>query len=246
MSRLTTVVVARDEERNISRCVQSALPLGNVIVADTGSSDRTSDIAQEAGAEVHTLEWQGFGKTKQAACRLAESEYILSLDADEAVSSRLCEHIQEVMANEESHPGYRCGRVTNLCGFWIQNSGWHPEYVTRIFRRNAGSFSDDILHESILVDGSVGDLSGVLLHFSYPSMSAYFAKVRSYSLLGAQKYRESCGKMAVPRLFINPVWGFLRKFVVQRGYADGIAGMWIAVFTMVGQFLKYWFALRRR
>jgi len=246
MEKLTSVIIARNEERNIERCVSSVVGLGRVIVADTGSSDRTADLAGSAGAEVHRVDWRGFGPTKQAACDLAETEYVLSIDADEVVSTRLAKSIGEAIEDENAADGYRIPRVTNFCGQWIFHSGWYPEYVLRVFSRNSGRFTPDQIHESVICDGRVEDLAGLLLHFSYDSLADYVRKMSDYATLGAEKFVASGRRLAPVRLLVNPPVWFIKKFIVQQGFADGLAGLWIAVMTAAGQFLKYWRVIRGR
>lgn len=246
MGRITTIIMARNEERNIARAIRSVRSLGPVIVADTGSNDQTRDVAEAEGSTVHSIEFRGFGPSKQAACDLATTEYVLSIDADEVVSDRLTGQISRAMASDRSVDGYFLSRVTNFCGSWIFHSGWFPEYVLRLYKPASGRFTDDAVHESIVCDGTTDRLDGLLLHYSYPDIGSYARKLDSYARLGAAKYRESNGRFALLRLLIAPPVWFLKKFIVRFGFADGLAGLWIAVLTAFGQFLKYRYALSRR
>ncbi len=244
MSRVTTVIIAKDEQENIGRCVDSALSLGRVIVADSGSSDRTREVAADHGAEVTLVEWKGFGPTKNEACTFANTEFILSLDADEVLTEKLRSEIEQAVSSDNGVAGYELPRVTNLCGNWVMHSGWYPEYVLRLFRRDSGMFSDDMLHESVSCDGKSCRLTGLLLHYSYPDMKAYARKLAIYAGLGAEKYIRAGGKFSFVRIAVGPPVHFLKKLLIQRGFADGVTGLWIAVLTAVGQFMKYRYALK--
>jgi glycosyltransferase involved in cell wall biosynthesis len=243
MSRLTTVIIARNEERNIARCIESVRELGPVIVSDSGSSDSTVAIAERHGAEVHRNEWKGFGVAKQAVTDLAKTEYVLSIDADEAVTPELAYAIEAALESKDVANGFCVPRVTNFCGSWIFHSGWYPDMVLRLFRKDAGKFTEDILHESVQVDGRVESLNGLLLHYSYLDMASYRMKLGDYARLGSQRYRQRGGRLALLKLIVSPPIWFLKKFIVQLGFADGIAGLWIAALTAAGQFLKYRYAL---
>jgi len=243
MSRVTSVIIARDEERNIARCIHSVRHLGPVIVSDSGSTDRTREIAADLGADVRLNEWRGFGLAKQAVSDLAVTEYILSIDADEVVSDELAQVIQEVMDSSAALEGYYLPRVTDFCGSWVFHSGWYPDHVLRLYRKSAGKFTDDVLHESVRVNGNTACLTGWLLHYSYPDMKSFTAKLDDYARLGSRKYRDRGGKFAALKMLFNPPVWFFKKFIIQRGFADGVTGLWIAVLTAVGQFLKYRYAL---
>lgn len=243
MSNITTVIIAKDEERNIARTVMSVRGLGPVIVADTGSTDRTREVAEKAGAKVYRIDWKGFGPSKQEACGFASTEYVLSVDADEVVSSRLAREIRRAAESNGAVDGYFLPRVTNFCGSWIFHSGWYPEYILRFFKRESASITSDMIHEHIVCNGETARLSGRFLHYSYPDITHYASKLDTYARLGAKRYRDNGGRLAFIRMFANPPVWFVKKFIFKIGFADGITGLWIAVLTAVGQFLKYKYAL---
>jgi glycosyltransferase involved in cell wall biosynthesis len=243
MSNITTVIIAKDEERNIARTVRSVRGLGPVIVADTGSTDRTREVARKAGAEVYRIDWKGFGPSKQEACRFASTEYVLSVDADEVVSSQLASEMRRAADSNGAVDGYLLPRITNFCGSWVFHSGWYPEYILRFFKRDSASISDDVIHEHVVCNGETARLSGRLLHYSYPDMAHYAVKLDTYARLGARRYRDKGGMLAFIRMFANPPVWFIKKFIIEHGFADGVVGLWIAALTAVGQFLKYRHAL---
>lgn len=245
MSKLTIVIIARNEEHIIARCIRSVRELGKVIVADTGSSDRTIEVARSLGAETHSIEFEGFGRSKRKACSLADSEFILNLDADEVVSPALRAEIREVVRSDHDCDVYALPRLTNFCGSWVFHSGWYPEYVGRLFRADRARFSEDLIHEHLEYGGYSERLSAPLMHYSYPDMAAFRRKMVAYAELGAEKYREAGGNLAMIKLLVNPPVRFLKKLVLDRGFLDGYIGLWIAVLSAVGQFQKYWYAMRR-
>jgi hypothetical protein len=245
MNGITTVIVAKNEERSIGRAIASVMRLGPVVVADTGSTDKTREIAEDMGARVHRIEWKGYGPSKREACGLASTAYVLSIDADEVVPDRLAREIRSASLANGDVDGYYLSRVTNFCGTWILHSGWHPERVLRFFKRDSGDFTDDQIHEQFVCSGKTARLNELFLHYSYPDISSFRSKLDSYARLGARKYRARGGRQAAIRILANPPIWFIKKFIIKLGFADGIAGLWIATLTAVGQFLKYRYALSR-
>ena len=243
MSDVTTVIIAKNEERNIARSIRSVRGLGPVIVADTGSVDRTCAIAELEGATVHRIEWQGFGRSKRKACESASTDYVLSIDADEVVSRQLARQIRHAISEAGAADGYFLLRVTNFCGSWILHSGWYPQYVLRLFRKDSGQCTDDLIHESIICKGRTARLDGLFFHYSYPSIDSFRTKIRPYARMGAARYLSKGGRLAAVRMMVNPPVSFVRQFILQLGFADGIMGLWIAVLFAAERFLKYWYAL---
>lgn len=244
MSNITTVIIAKNEERNIARCIRSVRRLGPVIVADTGSTDRTPAIAEREGATVHCIEWKGFGRAKQMACGFASTDYVLSIDADEVVSNQLARQIQQAVSSTDAADGYFLPRVTCFCGSWIFHSGWYPQYVLRLFRKDSGRCTDDLIHESIRCNGRTARLSGLFYHYSYPDIKSFKAKLKPYARMGAATYLGKGGTLAAVKMLVNPTAWFVRQFIFQLGFADGIMGLWIAVLFAASRFLKYWYALK--
>ncbi len=244
MHSLTIVILTKDEAANIRRCIESVKDLGPVLVVDTGSTDSTIDSARSLGARVESIAFEGFGKARRRAVDLSDSEYVLCIDADEVVTPNLAGAIKIALAAGETFDCYALSRLTNFCGKWVMSSGWYPEHVVRLFRREKALISDDLVHESISCGNPPERLGGLLLHFSYDNVTSFRRKMRQYSLLGAERYVRQGGKAAFIRIVTNPVVVFLKKFLLQRGYLEGIPGLWIAVLSAAGQFCKYLEVLR--
>jgi glycosyltransferase involved in cell wall biosynthesis len=214
------------------------------VVVDSGSTDRTIEIAQSLGARVELIEFEGFGFARQRAVKMATTEYVLCIDADEVVTPELAVAIGEILASEQPCDCYELPRITNFCGAWVMTSGWYPEYVLRLFRPLKASISDDLVHESIQCESNIARLPGLLLHFSYPDVATFGRKMRHYSILGAKRYVRDKGNIALIRVVINPVVVFVKKFLLQYGFLEGLTGLWIAVLSAAGQFCKYVNALK--
>mgnify|MGYP002622438396 FL=1 len=163
--RVSAVLITRNEEANLPACLDSLKWVDEIVVVDSASTDRTREIARDAGANVfdHT-DWPGFGPQKNRAIAQATGDWVLSIDADERVSPELAAEIRRVVATADAANGYALPRLSSYCGRYMRHSGWWPDYVPRLFRRGRARFSDDLVHERLIVEGPVGRLEGLLRH----------------------------------------------------------------------------------
>lgn len=234
---ISTVVIAFNEEANIARCLESVAPISDeIIVVDSGSSDRTVAIARELGARVVHNDWPGYGAQKRFAAGQASHQWILSLDADEELSPTLR---AEIAGLDFTRSGYEVPRAVHYLGRWIRHGIWYPGYVLRLFRRDRGGFTDDPVHESIVVEGRVGRLRGDILHYSYRDVHHHFEKMNEFTTLSARQMFEERRRAGVVQLTVQPVLEFVRAYVAKRGFRDGYPGLVIALFHAYYVFLKY-------
>lgn len=238
MSTISAVIITRDEEKNISRCLKSVAWVDEIIIIDTGSTDRTKEMAIKRGAKVFEIDWRGFGHAKRMGVEKAGSEWILSIDADEQIPAELSEEIKAAVKADAAE-GYYIPRLTNFLGKWIKHSGWYPDYVLRVFRKKSGNFSESPVHEKAAVDGKVGHLSHHLLHYSYPDIDTYFLKLKRYSSLAAEDLHKKNKKCSLPVLLLKPAAAFYRHYIFKAGFMDGIEGYLIAVLSAFGVLTKY-------
>lgn len=237
---ISVVIIAKDEADRIGDCLASVEFADESIVADTGSSDITPQIAKNAGATVFDLEFQGFGKTKQAAIEHANCDWILSIDADERVPEALQEEIQRVVSQPGATDGYQLPRLTWFLGKPIRHGGWYPDYQLRLFKRGKGRFSEAPVHEKVIVNGRVERLRNPLHHKTVESFSSYLAKIDHYSTLAAAKIAERSKRP--PSLFtcFNHAWSiFIRNYFIKAGWLDGTHGALLAYSSSYAKFLKY-------
>jgi glycosyltransferase involved in cell wall biosynthesis len=246
-AKLSVAMIARDAEWQIGRALDSVKWADQISVADTGSRDRTKEVVEGHGASVKSIDFSsGFGRAKQEAVAMTSNDWVLSLDSDEVVTMELKESIEKFLLECDDYAGAEVSRVTNLCGHWIHYSGWYPEYVLRLFNKKYAEFDDSPLHESMKYNGKIKRLSGNLLHYSYPDLAVYVRKTKEYARWGAMKKMQLPVFIKLFYMLIKPPIAFTRKFLLQRGFMDGLPGLWIACFTAGGQFLKYYYALRRK
>ena len=240
MEKLSVVIITFNEEKNIKACIDSVKELSDdIVVLDSFSSDKTEYICK-AYSNVRFIqkEWQGYSKTKNHANQLVKNNYLLSLDADEVLSSRLINSIKEIQSWEGV---YEFNRLTNYCGKWINYCGWYPDKKIRIFHKNRAHWEGDFIHEVLNVsqDNRINFLSGDLYHYSYHSVSDHYNQIEKYSTLHAQRMLAENKKVTPIKLYISPVFKFFRTYVLQQGFLDGKAGYLIAKISAKAVWLKY-------
>lgn len=239
MTRLSVVIITHNEEANLARCLESVRFADEIIVADSHSTDRTVEIARQFGAKTFAIEWSGFGPAKQFAVEQATGEWILSIDADEALSADLANEVKEIVAGAPSYDGYDMPRLTNFLGRWIRHCGWYPDRVPRLFRKGRGRFTDATVHESLVVDGPVGHCRCDLLHFSYPTLELYFDKFNRYTTMGAEQALARGERTGIFGLTIRPAAAFVKHYISKAGFLDGMEGLMISVLSSCAVFIKY-------
>lgn len=239
MIKLTAILITKDEEANLERCLQSISWVDELIVVDSGSIDNTVEIARKFKAKVFSPEWKGFGPTKQYALDQATGDWVLSIDADEEVSFTLKNEIRQLLENDPPHDGYEIPRKTQFLGHWILHSGWYPDYVLRLFRKQTGRFTPVLVHEEIIVDGSRSRLSNPLMHYSYPTLENYVRKLDQYSSLAAEEMFKRGRKFRYWQLVVKPALLFVKKLLFQKGWRDGWEGYMIARLSATSIFLRY-------
>lgn len=243
LTGLSVIVITHNEAANIEACLRSVAFADEVIVLDSGSSDSTQALAAEMGAQVHrTPDWPGFGVQKNRALALATRPWVLSIDADERVPDVLARQIRDAVAAGE-HVAYELPRLTQFCGRWIYHCGWTPDRVLRLFRRDSATFSEDLVHERVVLKfGTVGRLTQPLLHYSYPTPAHYWRKLESYSQAWARQRHAQGQKTSMTRAAVSGVVAFIRSYLVRRGFLDGAMGFAVCTMQAQAAFGKY-FAL---
>ncbi|MDF1544624.1 MAG: glycosyltransferase family 2 protein [bacterium] len=239
MSTLSVVVITKNEEKNIRRCLDSVKWADEIVVVDSQSTDRTLEFAREYGAKIYSPVWRGFGPAKRSGVDKATSEWVLSLDADEELSAELAEQIQTIVRSNSDTAGYYVRRKTQFLGRWILHCGWYPDYILRLFRKSAGNVNNAEIHEKVVVKGEIERLSGEILHYSYPDLEHYFRKSNQYTSLGAQQAFDAGRKSGLFALVIKPPVSFITHYLLRGGFLDGIEGFVLSVLSASAVFVKY-------
>ena len=235
---LTVVIVAKNEARNIAECVASASFADEVVVLDSGSTDRTAALAAAAGAQVVQTDWPGYGPQVARGFSIARSAWVLSLDADERIGDALRAEVLEAIRSP-SFDGYRIPRLSEFCGRFIGHSGWRPDHTLRLGRRQLAGFTGHFLHAHMTVDGRIGALKNDLVHFSYPDIHDVLEKLDRYSSGNARDMLAAGKKASVGKAVMHGVFAFLRTYVVRLGFLDGGHGLMLAVYNAEYTYYKY-------
>ena len=238
---LSVIVIAKDEEASIARTLESVAFADEVVVVDSGSTDRTVAIARELGAKVTmTADWPGFGPQKNRALDLAHGDWVLSLDADEWLTAESAEEIRRVVsANDAEVVAYRMPRRSSFCGRFLRHSGWWPDYVLRLFRRGRARFSDDVVHERVIADGKIGTLSLPIMHETFVDLEDLVDKMNRYSTHGARQLQREGKSSSLVEAIARALWAFFRTYVLRAGFLDGREGFMLAWATAEGTYYRY-------
>lgn len=236
---VSVIVIAKDEEAAIGDALRSAAWADEIVVVDGGSSDRTVEIAQGLGARVVVREdWAGFGVQKNRALDAATHEWVLSLDADERVPDELRAEIAAAVA-KPAHDAYEMPRLSRYCGRFMRHGGWWPDHVTRLFRRGKARFSDDLVHERLVIDGSTGRLANHLVHYAFDDFEEVLRKVDQYSTANARMLHQRGRRGSLTSAIAHGAWAFFRTYVLRAGFLDGRHGFMLAVSNAEGTYYRY-------
>ena len=236
---ISATVVTLNEERNIARAIASLKCVDEIVVVDSGSTDRTREIAAALGARVIREPWRGYAAQKNFAACSASHDWILSLDADESLTPELAAEIAALKTSGARADGYSFPRLAQYIGRWIRHSGWYPDRKVRLYDRRKAGWMGEYVHESVRVDGTVRELQGDLLHFTCASLSEHLRTLDRYTTLAAQEVRTRGKPIRITRLTLDPAWTFVRSYILQRGFLDGPQGLAIAWMAALYTFLKY-------
>lgn len=236
---ISATIITFNEERNIARVVESLRCCDEILVLDSGSNDRTVDIAGKLGARVVEASWHGYAAQKNIAAGLAAHDWVLSLDADESLSEALEAEIWQIKKAGPKFDGYTVPRLAQYLGRWILHSGWYPDRKIRFFNRTKAHWVGEFVHESVRVEGTIGHLESNLLHFTCSSISEHLRTMDRYTTLAAQEIAARKQSVSATRLLLNPAWTFLHTYMVKRGFLDGFEGLTIAYMAAFYNFSKY-------
>ena len=224
--KLSAIIITLNEERNIGRALESLEGIADeVIVVDSFSTDKTPEIVKNSGAQLIQEEWMGYSATKNFANALATCDYILSIDADEALSPELKNQI--LAQKQKGFSGvYEMNRMTNYLGKWIRYSGWFPDWKVRIFPRDETKWTGEFVHEELEFSSpqKTKRLNGILEHYSYYSYTDHRARADKYSRLTAQKFHAAGKRVGILKPYLSAIGRFVAMYFIKMGFLDGWKG----------------------
>ena len=229
MNKLSAVIITHNEEPNIEAAIKSVSFADEVVVVDSGSTDRTREIAEKLEARVFQHEFEGYARQKNYALHKCRFAWALILDADERIPESLQAEIKRVLENPGEVKGFSIGRNNYFMGKLIRYSGWQGDRVIRLIAREDASYAESRVHEEMQVRGKVTRLSNKMDHYTYRDLHSYLQKSWNYATLGAYDRYPKHGKVTAYHLLVKPVWGFMNNYFLKLGFLDGKVGLIIAL-----------------
>jgi len=262
MIPLSVVIITNNEERNIGRCLASVKAIADeIVVVDSFSVDSTEQICAEYGARFSQHAFEGHIQQKNYAASLAKNDWVLSLDADEALTPELQASILAILENSPPAKGeypdtkssggggekvrpnaYKMNRLTNYCGHWVKHCGWYPDTKLRLFNRTKGQWGGINPHDKYELhnkNAPVGFLQGDILHYSFYTVAEHYKQTEYFSTIAAQAHYQRGKRAYWFNLIINPTVKFLRDYFIKLGFLDGPTGFTISRIQAWGNYLKY-------
>ncbi|HIJ91454.1 MAG: glycosyltransferase family 2 protein [Desulfobulbaceae bacterium] len=235
---LSVAIITKNEEDRLSECLDGVSFAAEVVVVDSGSTDKTVEIARAFGAVVYEEPWQGFGRQKQLAIDRCSHDWVLVLDADERIEAEARQEIGEALATGSS-VAYSFPRKNYFCGCWLKHAGWWPDRVVRLFRKDSARMSERAVHESLEVHGPVGALRHPLIHYANKSLEQTLSKVNLYSSAGAEELFSQGKTASAAKAFLRAGWSFFYNYILRGGFLDKGDGFIMAVSDFMNVFFKY-------
>jgi len=230
---LTAIVTTFNEATHIAACLAGLRFADEMLVVDSFSTDGTPEIARECGARVLQHEYLSPADQKNWVIPQAANEWVLIVDADERVTEKLGEEIGRTIASPQACDGYEMKRRSFFLGHEIRYSGWQHDWVLRLFRKDSGRYLERRIHDRIAVAGTVGRLKGRLIHYSYRSLDDYWRKLRWYAEWSGAKARRRGAHISSLHLMLHPPLRFLKAYLMQGGFLDGMPGLVVSLLTAV-------------
>jgi glycosyltransferase involved in cell wall biosynthesis len=240
--KISSIIIAKNEELNIKRCIESQLKCIDeiVVIVDDNSCDKTLEIVKSfPQIKFEVTKWMGYAKTKQYAVSFTSNNWVLWIDADEAVTPELSDELIKFKESSPLSSAYSIPRLANFLGRWIKHSGWYPGRVVRLFNKNKASFSEKDVHEDLIVSGETGELHNNLEHYTDPTIKHYFEKFNNYTSLAAEELKRNNKIFHISDIILRPVFIFIKMYFIKLGFLDGVQGFILAIFSSAYVFTKY-------
>lgn len=241
MIKISAVIITFNEDRNIERCINSLKDIvDEIIVVDSFSNDQTKEICLVNNVKFYSLNWEGYSFAKNYGNNLANYDYILSIDADEALSETLKIEISVIKNSNIFYDAYCLKRLTNYCGSWIYHCGWYPDTKLRLWNKQKGKWEGNIHEEVKMVKNSnIITLKGDLLHYSYYSIQQHINQANKFTDLTAMEAYKKGIKAGFMKIFFSPLIKFIRDYFIKLGFLDGYYGFVVCKISAFATYMKY-------
>ena len=240
MPTLSVYIIAFNEADKIEAALKSVTWADEIVVADSFSTDGTVEIARRYTDRIVQVPFEGFGKLRNDVLKQLSGDWIFSLDADERCTEAAAREIRRLIDSPRSDDAYQVPRRNFLLGRWIRHSGWYPDYrQPQLFRRGKLRYTDDAVHESYVLDGTLGTMTEPIAQVPFKDLAQIIHKMQRYSTLGVGRLSERSTKPSMALGFFHGLGAFLRHYVVRLGFLDGWAGFVIAFSNFEGTFYRY-------
>ncbi len=237
---LSVGIITKNEEKRLGRTLEAITNLADeIVIVDSGSTDKTEEIALSYGAKFYREDWKGYGLQKNSVIDKCSEEYILLIDADEVVSDKLKRRIEKTI-KEKDGSVFEINFTSVCFGKIIKHGGWSGSYRIRLFRKDSGRYNDNRVHEEFITNEKIIKLKEDILHYSYEDLYDYLAKFNRYTSEGAEEYYKRGKKASCFGIVINPIFKFVRMYILRLGFLDGIEGLLIAILSANYTMVKYY------
>lgn len=244
--KISATIITLNEEKNIGRAIDSLKPfVDEIIVVDSGSQDRTLEIAQSKGAKTFNNAWRGYGAQKNFAQQKASHDWVINIDADEAMTPELAEELKrEITATSQNGmviKGFVVPRKTYYVGKWIAHGGWYPNHLPRVSHKSHSRWTEPAVHEVLEIQGGTKTLVNPILHYTFDSVSEQVERNIRYAQYGAAELQKKACEPSLMRLILKPIGKFLETYLIKQGFRDGMRGLIISVNAAHSMFMKFAF-----
>lgn len=236
MNKISVAIITGNEERNIRRCLESVKWADEIIIVDSESKDKTVDIAKEYTDKVFIEKWQGYARQKWSAVLKTRNNWVLSLDADEEISTELRNEIESLIFN--NNYGYKIPRKNYFLNKVINGCGWGNDFQLRLFDKTKTKITEVVVHESFQVEGNIEKLKNSIKHYTHPDLETAFQKTILYSKLEAEAWNKN-KKITGAGILLHSFSAFFRPYISLKGYKDGVHGLIISLLDAVCNMMKY-------
>ena len=242
--KLSVGIITFNEEVILCKTLQAVKNIADeIIIVDSHSTDKTVKIAESFGAKVFLEDWKGFGLQKNSVLDKCQGDWILLIDADEVVSPELSERIKELINKRDSKSVYKINLCSVCFGKELKHGGWSNDYHIRLWKKDIVRFNDRFVHEGFITNEEAGKIKEKIYHYTYINLYDYLEKFNRYTTLGAKEYFNRNRKAGICNIILNPLYTFIKMYIIKRGFLDGIEGFVIAFFSSAANMAKY-FKLR--